>query len=1298
VAILGANLVCLPSSSLSSLVLIMTDQALQAIKLTSEDDKELFDLVRQWFETRKADLDDLEPCCALVSRLLKSFRTKTYVDFTTDAKTISAQPPRKGSATKEIKKDTSVAVPVQIGEDQANVEVNGGDPQQLTETSTKPEDLAPKTGAKTEETRRACASNDENIDNLLWLVNDLARYLSLLPCPLVIDENEEEGESKLTVADIATQVLVYLEEETGTTDDLYLSVVLHDVDLTPPASRLGVDQTQGYSVQQIRAEIYGTENLTPVVPNVHRGFRTFVLRALQSLQHTATSSVESFHDFEYLWASCGKSEDFTKSITNLLCSCTSNLNNCNGKRPREDGFVVLSQDESKACAWKISCLSSQNDHLDEIKKSEHHDEKAENHRVSRRQRLLNSAAAMGLLSLLNPVSVNASKNVDIAVSNDANGKPVPIVAHDGMHEEGAVGATTDNSEVAKKARITSSEDDAITALSMIFSAPQPSDSPDSSQDRDAVDVIVDAANALHSFLSVTNRHLEIGQPYARIEVEEKIASIAKSYPIVSCLETDWNEIARALPSYDSSIQFDDSVSQKLLGQFTSMDLLDEALDKQHRKKSYNHCDFAFGERLVAMVDDVAFAREPALLEHVCFASKKYKSSTDQSDRLVCFILVFDPDDPRVSMSTETQVAEAIAALKAARSPEAAAQVPSTGQGVEFMQLNEWCVAILSAKEIKPSQRLMLYLEASDDEVVKQSKAHSLISGIHETRESLGWRAKIVTALNRAMYKLTDEDAIDSPEGNKKLVVDPMTGELTFDPIHKSNPDLQLCIALVTLYYHALECTIFQETARRKTASHPKIVQNDSFHRALLSFCYVCLLKGFSVSGKLRLEDRHQGLELYHILQMLESTPYSYLKASESVGLALRFDKFRPKTALPFTASLPKILQRHISLCEIIIVDSHIWSRDENLTLEGCVMDAIHEIKLLPKPESDITGVMWPPEGLKPTLPEEKDDYFDPKKGKKAPKPKTAPRPKIVIDPEHRFTAYVIRKLLKIMYFRIAGLCSALHIPKSYPIAGQIWIAFRYLVRHHVELLYDRHVDQLLLCVLYGVCKIMRYEPELSFSTIIDGYTEIRSREIGDRGCQRVVRQIRIVREGDIDQAPDGKPPKGKGFGNVIHLYNQAFVPAMKNHLLQSKSLKKASLKLRRLLAEKRSAAAFKKAKDNVAPAAPLPTSKARVRPGPSPPLPPAIPPPPLPCAIPVQKGNVTLNIRLVSTPGEALLARVGGQPRFTGDAPADNRNLAFVAVTSPTSAKVKTRAFFAFGDSSKQDIERANRMVTKWTA
>jgi len=362
------------------------------------------------------------------------------------------------------------------------------------------------------------------------------------------------------------------------------------------------------------------------------------------------------------------------------------------------------------------------------------------------------------------------------------------------------------------------------------------------------------------------------------------------------------------------------------------------------------------------------------------------------------------------------------------------------------------------------------------------------------------------------------------------------------------------------------------------------------------------------------------------------------------------------------------------------------------------MDNIREIKLLPK-QSDDCKILWPPEELQPTLPEEQDDYFDAKKGKNTEKTMVpSDNQPVVLDPEHQFTAYVIRKVLKIMHLRISGLCTALGIPKEYQVANQIWVAFRYLLRHHIELLYDRHIDQLLLCVLYGVCKIMRYEPELSFSTIIESYTEFRSREIGDYGCQRVVRQIRIVREGDIDNS---KPKKEQAFGNVIHLYNQVFIPAMKNHLLQSKSLKKASLKLRRREVERRATDETTRGGVNDAPT-PVP---ARLLSGLTTPFPPDIPPRPLPRAILVQKGNVAINIRLVTPPGEALLARVEGtssatgapiKPRHTRADIAANPSLAFAEVSSPGFAKVKTRALFTFGDTSKADIERANRMVTKW--
>jgi len=122
-------------------------------------------------------------------------------------------------------------------------------------------------------------------------------------------------------------------------------------------------------------------------------------------------------------------------------------------------------------------------------------------------------------------------------------------------------------------------------------------------------------------------------------------------------------------------------------------------------------------------------------------------------------------------------------------------------------------------------------------MVKESNVNiTLLSSSHEARESVEWRGKIVPALNRAIYKLTDEDSIDSP--------DPMTGKLSYHPRHTSDPDLQLCIALITLYFHALECTIFQEAARKRLPSHPKIVQMIHFTEHCLHFVMCACARDF----------------------------------------------------------------------------------------------------------------------------------------------------------------------------------------------------------------------------------------------------------------------------------------------------------------------------------------------------------------------------------------------------------------------------------------------------------------------
>ena len=70
-------------------------------------------------------------------------------------------------------------------------------------------------------------------------------------------------------------------------------------------------------------------------------------------------------------------------------------------------------------------------------------------------------------------------------------------------------------------------------------------------------------------------------------------------------------------------------------------------------------------------------------------------------------------------------------------------------------------------------------------------------------------------------------------------------------------------------------------------------------------------------------------------------------------------------------------------------------------------------------------------------------------------------------------SYILRKLLRLAYYRIEALCRYLQIPSF--VTAQVWITFRYLVRNRLELLYDRHVDHWILCCVYGVSRSIKYD-------------------------------------------------------------------------------------------------------------------------------------------------------------------------------------------------------------------------------
>lgn len=50
------------------------------------------------------------------------------------------------------------------------------------------------------------------------------------------------------------------------------------------------------------------------------------------------------------------------------------------------------------------------------------------------------------------------------------------------------------------------------------------------------------------------------------------------------------------------------------------------------------------------------------------------------------------------------------------------------------------------------------------------------------------------------------------------------------------------------------------------------------------------------------------------------------------------------------------------------------------------------------------------------------------------------------------------------------LCTKLGI-KDIGLMKKIWTCFEYCIVHHIELMQDRHLDQILMCSIYVICKV-----------------------------------------------------------------------------------------------------------------------------------------------------------------------------------------------------------------------------------
>mmetsp|Transcript_23331 Transcript_23331/g.26148 ORF Transcript_23331/g.26148 Transcript_23331/m.26148 type:complete len:1373 (-) Transcript_23331:138-4256(-) len=461
------------------------------------------------------------------------------------------------------------------------------------------------------------------------------------------------------------------------------------------------------------------------------------------------------------------------------------------------------------------------------------------------------------------------------------------------------------------------------------------------------------------------------------------------------------------------------------------------------------------------------------------------------------------------------------------------------------ELNEWTLSILSLSVVKPSDTLLTYLGENDR---MQANGSSCLQDV------------IVPALNRAVLRiqgaLRNLSNIVSDDITTRLTIGRRDGQVYVNG--QVNHSIQLCASVVGFYYHSLEAIIHDQMNRMEfLGGFDSLLQSGSFHRALLTCCYTCVLKGVLTTQKLHMNQNFNNITVQILLDTIESNPFTLLKVIEALCRALTVtdESFNKQLGSPIVAGLPVILKKHIQNTESQLVDSVVWN--SSLTSnksEASLMSTIKTMRSLPG--------TWPPDVLEPILPEEIING----EGNSSEVNAVRYKPFFGASSEANFLSFFLRRLLKCAFTRIQAICAALNLSNETLVHSQILVAFRYLLRHHITIFNERHVDQLLLCSIYGVCRMIRVRPEITFGKLIDVYIAVRSEDNGERTCRVIVRHVKLV------LSENGNQSDVKVVGNLVVFYNQSYVPKMKEYFLGSKSLKQSATIYQKRLAKERKAA------------------------------------------------------------------------------------------------------------------------------
>ncbi|NWT31879.1 RB protein, partial [Cardinalis cardinalis] len=333
---------------------------------------------------------------------------------------------------------------------------------------------------------------------------------------------------------------------------------------------------------------------------------------------------------------------------------------------------------------------------------------------------------------------------------------------------------------------------------------------------------------------------------------------------------------------------------------------------------------------------------------------------------------------------------------------------------------------------------------------------------------------------------------------------------------------------VRLYYRVMESMLKSEEERLSVQNFSKLLNDNIFHTSLLACAVEVVMATYGRNASQSdSTSAETDLSFPWILNVFDLKAFDIYKVIES------FIRAEP--------NLTREMIKHLEHCEHRIMESLAWQSGSPL------FDLIKQSK-------EREGQADQPEPTStPNTPFQHnhtaaDLYLSPvkspkKKASGPPLSATSPSdvppavtPQTPQKPQKSTSLSLFyKKVYLLAYRRLHTLF--LHLLSDHPdLEPLIWTLFQHTLQNEYELMRDRHLDQIMMCSMYGICKVKNVD--LRFKMIVSAYKELCNTN------QETFKRV-LIREEQYD--------------SIIVFYNLVFMQKLKTNILQYASSRPPTL-------------------------------------------------------------------------------------------------------------------------------------------